>query len=114
MSGLWQDDHRYLRSDPLHRSGQHFTQRLFAADHEDRNHQLGLRKLREILRGLRKRNEIGPTHLHASGTGVRRGVGSTIGWWNRARLVGGEVVPEVLEKSALAAAHQRFGRRAIK
>src|ERR1700727_1744212 len=48
--------------------------------------------------------------MHASGARVGCGVGFAIGLRNGMILVGGEVIPEIVEVGALASFNQGFGR----
>lgn len=80
---------------------------------EDRHRQLRPGQRLEVLGGLRKRREVGPARAHPSRTSVGRGVGGAIRLGDRARLVGGEVVPEVLEVGPLTSLHEGLGRRTV-
>src|SRR6266436_570401 len=95
MAGVLQHDDRDIRSDQLHLLTQESSQGLLAADRENRHGQLGLRELGEIFCGLLEGNEVGPARAHASGPSVSLRVRLAIRLRQRARLVGGEVVPEV-------------------
>src|SRR5260370_12558392 len=92
---------------------QHYSQSLFATDHQHRHGELGLSKFSEILRGLLKGYEVGPACPHASWPRVCSRVGFTIRFRNRACFVCGEVVPEVFEKNALASLNQLFRSRSV-
>src|SRR5207249_11274340 len=87
--------------------------RLGATDCEHWHRQRPLGELREVLRRLRERHEVRPARTHPSWPGVRRRVGGSIGVGDGPCLVGGKIIPEVLEVRALASTDQRFGRRPV-
>ena len=71
-----------IRGDELHLSSERVAVCLLAAHCEHGHRQLRPREVREICRGLLKRDEVRPRGAHASRTGVGRGIRDTIGLRN--------------------------------
>src|SRR5260370_26408047 len=105
MSGVLEHDGGHIRSYQLHVWGEEFPQGLFAPDGQDGHGELVLRELGETLRGLWERNEVAPAGSHTTWARVGCGVRFPIGFRKRARLIGGEIIPIMLEIHALASLH---------
>src|SRR5260370_7070396 len=97
VSGVLEHDGGHIRSYQLHLLGEEFPQGVFAPDGQDGHGELGLRELGEILRGLWERNEVAPAGSHTTWARVGCGVRFPIGFRKRARLIGGEIFPTILE-----------------
>src|SRR5207248_966643 len=107
VAAVRDDDGGDVGADQLHLFRQRGAVRLLAADRKNREGQLRAGELRELVRRLRKDDEVLPGGAHPSRARVRLGVGLAFGLGARMLLVGGEVVPEVLEVDTLATLHQR-------
>ena len=86
---------------------------VVAAYAEDWHRQPGPGESGEVFGGLGPRCEVGPGGVHFSGARVSGGVDLTVWFWDGVGLVIGEVVPEVLEVSSLAAFDEGFGGGAV-
>src|SRR5437660_856340 len=113
MAGVLEDDNLDVRGDEFRLCAERSTVRLLPADRKNRDCNLGPRQFRKVHCGLREGCEIGEAGGHPAWPRILDRVRAPIGLGNRARLVGGEIVPEVFEVDAFATLHQRFRRRAV-
>src|SRR5215472_13222185 len=110
VTGVLDHDDLDVRSDELRLCPESDSIGPRAADREDGHCELLPRKHLEVGRGFRKRREVREARGHAARPRVFLRVRLPVSLRNRMRLVGGKIVPEVLEIDALAALRQCFRR----